>query len=1194
LSLESGTSERNELPSAHAGRLNGNGANVQDCPSSSEDRSSQLEYWRGQLAGELPRLQLPFDRPRSSEASQSCAVEKFELPGSLAQGLKRLAEKSGCSLYVTLLAGVAILLQRYSGQDEMIVGVTSPERNPGEFAGPSDNFENLLALRLELSANPNFLELQSRVGAVFLDAAAHAGVPFSEVVKEVRLGDESAGNPLFNVVVSQTPSLPKDVSAAEDSSGNFLEELKFSFEDRGEQVCGAITYATDLFDRTTITELARHWRNLLTGACADPAKRVSELEILSADERNRIVYEWNATLAEYPNNCVHELFERQAPKTPDMTAVVSEGKTLSYRELNERANQVAHYLRKRGVGPEVLVGVCLNRTPEMVIGLLGIWKAGGAYVPLDPAYPWERLSYMMRDSAAKFLLTSGELKRHIPSADDKAILLDSDWNQIAKESSVNPESSAVPSNLAYVMYTSGSTGEPKGAMILHSGLANYLTWAIGAYGVEAGCSVPVHSSISFDLTVTSLYPALLAGGKIELLREDVGAQNLVAALKKAENRSLVKITPAHLELLSQQLSPQEAAGVTKTFVIGGEALLAENLVLWREFAPATRLINEYGPTETVVGCCVHEVRPEDPRTGPVAIGRPIANTQLYILDGNLQPVPVGVKGDLYIGGDGVARGYLNRPELTQKNFIADPFSGKSGARLYKSGDLARYRKDGTLEYLGRVDEQVKVRGYRIELGEIEAALAAHPAVQSCTVLAVEDTTGNKQLVAYAILQGNESPSAEDVKDFLKLSLPEFMVPSQIVFMDSFPLTQNGKIDRRALPAPTHGNISAAHEFIAPRTETEKKIAALWAELLNVEQIGIHDDFFDLGGHSLMAIKALSRIREDFEVDLPLATLLQAPTVAQLAALLHKEDLNPSWSLLVPVRAGGSKPPLFLMHALGGNVLDYYRLVNHLESDQPVYAFQAQGLDGNFIKGATLEEMAADYVAELQNFQPEGPYFLGGFCMGGLLALEAAEQLTAAGQNVALVIMVQSIHPGAMDYKPNTPAFKRLWYQMQKRASLEWENLSHNPKGYVSERLVHLWDAVRVRTSIAYQKMIGKDPSMSTEFSQLYFFEAVGVEHKKAMDKYRPGPYGGDVLVIRASKQLAGLIADERLGWDRTFHGKLEVCEVPGHQENLLLVPNVSQLAKEISIRLKAAQQRYFKGSSGHSSRGSARGLVLSK
>jgi amino acid adenylation domain-containing protein len=1161
---------------------------------SSEDRAKQLEYWRSQLAGELPRVQLPSDRPRPPEDSHQGAVERFELPTTLAQALKRLAEKSGGSLYVTLLSGAAALLQRYSGLDEMIIGSSSPERNLDELAAPMGHSENLLALRIDLSANPTFLELQSRVRAVFLEAAAHAGVPFSEVFQEVRPGQELDANPLFNVVVSQPSQFPRSVSAAEITSGNFVEDLRFSFEDHGEQLCGAITYATDLFDRTTITGMAQHWQNLLVAACTDPAKPVSELGILSPDERKRILHEWNDTRAAYPNHCVHELFERQSAKTPDDTAVVYEGKTLTYRELNERANQVAHFLRKRGVGPEVLVGVCLKRTPEMVIGLLGIWKAGGAYVPLDPAYPQERLSYMMQDSAAKFLLTSGELKRHIPSADDKAILLDSDWNQIAKESSANPEPVAAPSNMAYVMYTSGSTGEPKGAMILHSGLVNYLWWAIGAYKVEAGRSVPVHSSISFDLTVTSLYPALLAGGKVELLTEDVGAQNLIAALKKAENRSLVKITPAHLELLSQQLSSEEAAGVTKTFVIGGEALLAENLVLWREFAPKTRLINEYGPTETVVGCCVYEVRPEDPGTGPVAIGRPIANTQLYILDGNLQPVPAGVKGDLYIGGDGVARGYLNRPDLTQKKFIPDPFSGKNGARLYKSGDLARYRKDGILEYLGRVDDQVKVRGYRIELGEIEALLAAHPGVQSCTVLAVEETPGNKQLVAYAVPQPNKSLAADEVRDFLKQSLPEYMVPAQFVFMDSFPLTQNGKIDRKALPAPTHGNISAAHEFVAPRTDTEQKVAAMWVELLKVEQIGIHDDFFDLGGHSLMAIKALSRIREEFNVDLPLATLLQAPTVAQLAALLHKEDFTPSWSLLVPVRTGGSKPPLFLMHAHGGNVLDYHPLVNHLESDQPVYAFQARGLDGNIIKDATLEDMAAAYVAELRSFQPEGPYFLGGFCLGGLLALEAAEQLTAAGQKVALVILVQSIHPEAMDFKPNTPAFKRMWYQMKKRASLEWENLLHGRKGYLSERVSHLWDVIRVRTSIAFKNLTGRNLYMSPELSKLFFFEALGVEHKKAMDQYRPAPFGGDVVVFRASKQLAGLIADENLGWKGTFQGNLDVCEVPGHQQNLLLEPNVSSLAKELSIRLKAAQQRSAQKPRGRTARERALGLALSK
>lgn len=1182
MSGESKTFEPNEVLAPQPSRESGRGTNGSNSGSngsrtdSPENRAKHLGYWRDRLSADVALLQLPFDHPRSPEESRRYAVQRFELSENLAQGLRRLTEKSNGSIYVPLLTGAALLMQRYSGQEEMILGGSIPGRDAGKTTGPVEHLENLLALRLDVSGNPAFLEVQSRVSAALAEAVAHSSVPLSEVLREVRPGYASGGDPLFNVTVMQATQPPRDMFPAEVSSSEFTVDLEFSFGDFDGKLWGAIRYAAEVFDQATIAAMAQHLQNLLSSACQDPAKPVAELAILGAEERKKILYGWNDTRATFPNCCAHELFERQAAKTPDLTAVVYEGKTLSYRELNERANQVAHYLRKRGVTPETLIGVCLNRTPELVVGLLGIWKSGGAYVPLDPAYPQDRLNYMMQDSAAKLLLTTGELKGLFPSAADKAILLDADWNQIAKESSANPEPAAAPSNLAYVMYTSGSTGEPKGAMILQSGLVNYLCWAIGAYQVEEGRSVPVHSSISFDLTVTSMYPALLAGGHVELLREDVGAQNLIAALKKPDQRSLVKITPAHLELLSQQLSPQEAAHVTKTFVIGGEALLAENLVLWREFAPATRLINEYGPTETVVGCCVYEVRPEDPKTGPVAIGRPIANTQLYILDANLQPVPAGVKGDLYIGGAGVARGYFNRPELTQKKFVPDPFSGQSGARLYKSGDLARYRQDGTLEYLGRVDDQVKVRGYRIELGEIEAALAAHPKVKSCTILALEETPGNKQLVAYAVPQANQSLVADDLKEFLKRSLPEYMVPAQFVFLDSFPLTQNGKIDRKALPAPSHANVSAAHEFVAPRNETEKKVAAMWVELLKVDKIGIHDDFFDLGGHSLMAIKALSRIREEFDVDLPLATLLQAPTVAQLAALLHKEDYKPTWTLLVPVRTGGNKPPLFLFHAHGGNVLDYHPLVNHLESDQPVYAFQARGLDGNIIKDATLKEMAAAYVAELRSFQPEGPYLLGGFCLGGLLALEAAEQLTAAGQKVALVMLIQSIHPEAMDFKPGTSAIQRAWYKMRKRASLELENFSHGRKGYLAERLSHLWDVVRVRAFIVYRNMTGKDLTMSPELAKLFFFEALGVEHKKAMDEYRPEPYRGDAVVFRASKQLGGLIADERMGWDKTFVGNLEICEVPGHQQNLMLEPNVSQLAKEFSIRLKAAQQRLRK------------------
>ena len=844
-----------------------------------------------QSAGELAVRRLPYDHTRDSGEAHSRAVERFLLPASLAQQLKSTADEAGRSLYVTFIAATAILLQRYSGQDEIVVGGLDVDE-----AGP-------LAIRIDLSDDPSFELLRSRVSTAYLAAAA----------REV---ESLTSSGVLNVEV--LPAFPRSYdascsnsAAAELSKSNSAAELSFFFQDRGEEIWGAIDYDADLFDQTTIAGMARHWQNLLTAACAEPAKPISTLQILDAEETKRIVQEWNETSSDYPKQCIHELFERQVAATPDSIAVVCQGTTLTYRTLNERANQLAHYLRGRGVGPEVLIGVCMNRTPEMVIGLLGIWKAGGAYVPLDPSYPRERLSFMLQDSAAKFLLTSDDLKDLFPAASEKTICLDSHWDAIAKENICNPESSASPWNLAYVMYTSGSTGEPKGAMVLHQGLANYLTWAIQAYGVEAGGSVPVHSSISFDLTVTSMYPALLAGGCIELLPEDVGAQSLLAALRRG-SRNLVKITPAHLEMLSQEIKPEEAANMTKVFVIGGENLPAESLSLWRDFAPNTLLINEYGPTETVVGCCTYEVRACDPRSGSVIIGRPIANTQLYIFDRHMNPVPPGVAGELYIGGDGVALGYLNRPELTRQKFLADKFSSREGALLYRTGDLARYRKDGMLEFLGRVDTQVKVRGYRVELGEIEAALMERPGVKMCAVLAREDEPGDKQLVAYAVPGELGKLNAEELRESLLRKLPKYMVPSHFVLLDSLPLTTNGKVDRKALPPPTarrteSDETAVAPEFIdelfadasnrnvaglagrgcRPRTETEKAIAAIWTEVMRVENPGIHDDFFELGGHSLLAIKIISRIRDVFDVDLPTQSLFEQPTIAGLAASLAR-------------------------------------------------------------------------------------------------------------------------------------------------------------------------------------------------------------------------------------------------------------------------------------------------------------------
>jgi amino acid adenylation domain-containing protein len=598
----------------------------------------------------------------------------------------------------------------------------------------------------------------------------------------------------------------------------------------------------------------------------------------------QLLERWNNTRADFPQVCTHQLFEQQVARAPAAVAVVSGEWQLSYRELNEPANKVAHYLRKRGVGPDVLVGVCLERSPEMIIALLAVWKAGGAYVPLDPTYPLERLLFMIDDARPVVLLTEEKCRQLFSAMGNEVIYLDSEWPMFDQEVGDNPTPTGGPLNLAYVMYTSGSTGKPKGAMITHLGLVNYLWWAIRTYAVEFGRSVPVHTSISFDLTVTSLYTPLLAGGTVELLPEDIGAQNLVAALLRAGDRSLVKITPAHLQLLSQQISPEDAGGMSRTFVIGGENLLAETLEFWRAAAPATRLINEYGPTETVVGCCVYEVGALDPHSGSVPIGRPIANTQLYVLDPTLKPVPPGVMGELYIGGVGVARGYLNRPELTAERFLPDPFRDVPDARLYKTGDLARYRTDGTLEYLGRTDDQVKIHGYRIELGEIEATLAAHAKVQSCAVVVREDEPGHKQLVGYVTAVDGDAPSTDDLKFFLKERLPEYMVPARFVFVGSLPLTVNGKVNRKALPAPSLKN-SGIGNGGTPRTETAKAVAALWSELLHVDGIGLDEDFFDLGGDSITAVALVTRLRAAFGCDPSLAILFERPTIAGISQVV---------------------------------------------------------------------------------------------------------------------------------------------------------------------------------------------------------------------------------------------------------------------------------------------------------------------
>ena len=842
---------------------------------------SQLAYWKQQLGGNLPVLNLPADYPRPTVSTFRGARQTLVLPEVLRGGIKELSQQEGVTLFMILLAAFKTLLFRYTHQDDILVGSPIANRNLAEIQGMIGFFVNTLVLRSNLSGNPCFKELLKRIRRVALDAYSHQDLPFEKLVEELQPDRSLSHTPLFQVMFAlQNFPMPNlevaglNLQVQEVDTGTAKFDLTLFVEDRGRELVAIFEYNSDLFKATTITRMLGHFQTLLEGIVANPNQRLSDLPLLTEVERNQLLIEWNQTRTDSSHNlCIHQLLEEQVERTPDAVAVIFGNQQLTYRELNQRANQLAHYLQKLGVKPEVFVGICVERSIEMLVGLLGILKAGGAYVPLDSTYPKERLAFMLEDARAPVLLTQQRLLEIIPFHSGKVVCLDTNWQEIGKEISENSVSNVCADNLAYVIYTSGSTGKPKGTLIHHRGLVNYLTWCTKAYSVEQGEGSPVHSSISFDMTITGLFSPLLVGRKVELLPGDKGIENLATVVRNKFNFSLIKITPAQLELLSHQLLPQEAAGKTRAFIIGGENLLAESIAFWQKNAPDTMLINEYGPTETVVGCCIYQAK--DKQSGAVPIGRAIANTQLYILDRYLHPVPVGIPGELYIGGAGVARGYLHRPDLTAERFIPNPFL--AGERLYKTGDLARYRADGIIEYLGRIDHQVKIRGFRIELAEIEAVLSQHPKVRECAILAKCD-----RLIAYAVLHPGETLTVSELRNYLAEKLPEYMVPSALVTLDEMPLTVNGKIERQALPSLESLRPELEVVYVAPQTELEQIIATIWQEVLHLEKVGIYDNFFDLGGHSLLIVQVHSTLQARLERNISMVEMFKYPTIELLA------------------------------------------------------------------------------------------------------------------------------------------------------------------------------------------------------------------------------------------------------------------------------------------------------------------------
>jgi len=886
---------------------------------------SQLSYWKQQLQ-DLPGLELPVDRPRPLQQSYQGATQLLELPLDLAEALEVLSQQEGATLFMALLAAFQAFLFRYTGQEDIAVGSPIANRNRSDLEGLIGFFANTLVLRLDLSGNPTFRELLGRARQVALAAYAHQDLPFEKLVEELHPERDLSRNPLFQVVfaLQNVPMEQLALPGVTLSSLNLeMRTTRFDLElylwkcsenfrslwgsgwQQSEGLRGVLVYSTDLFEPSSITRMLKHFQTLLAGAVAHPDTRLSELPLLSDAEQHQLLVAWNQTQSAYPDHPCPQLFEAQVAQNPQAIAVNFGGQPFTYEALNRGSNQLAHYLQKLGVGPEVLVGICMERSSELVAGLLGILKAGGVYVPLDPSYPLERLQFMLEDAQVSVLLTqqwTGPI-----GYGGTIVCLDRDWQAIAQESEENPPHRTTADNLAYVVYTSGSTGTPKGVAVPHRAVSR-LVCNTNYIQLDPTDKVAQCANISFDAATFEIWGALLNGAQlVGISREVILSPQEFAGQIRQQAISVLFLTTALLNQLAREVPA--AFRSLRYLLFGGEMAEVEAVQTVLQQGAPEHLLHVYGPTENTTFTSWYPVPAVPEAATSIPIGRAIANSQLYLLDSDLKPVPIGVRGEVYIGGDGLARGYLNRPELTAERFIPNPFAttrrkvpgprntekhSTLGDRLYKTGDLARYRLDGNLEFLGRQDEQIKLRGFRIELGEIAAVLNQHQTVREAVVMVREAVAGvsqcspreNRRLVAYIVPHPDSRLNVSDLQRYLKAKLPDYMVPSALVVLETLPLTPNGKVDRQALPAPDWTRSESPGVDQRPCTSIEMELGSIWREILGLEQVGIHDNFFESGGHSLLATQLVSRVRNRFQVEVPLRRLFETPTIAGLAAYLE--------------------------------------------------------------------------------------------------------------------------------------------------------------------------------------------------------------------------------------------------------------------------------------------------------------------
>jgi amino acid adenylation domain-containing protein len=1123
----------------------------------------QVDYWHQQLAGCPELLELPTDKPRPPQQSYQGAHYSHRLSATLLKQVSDLSREQGVSVFMTLLSTFFILLSRYSRQDDLCVGSPIANRTHRQTEELIGFFVNTLVLRSQLKPEPNvkFTDLLQATRKTCLEAYAHQDIPFERLVEQLQPTRHLSQSPLFQVmfVLQNTesvqlalPGLELTVLKPDYPIAKF--DLTLNIQ---EGHC-LWEYATDLFEASTISRMARHFEVLLTAIVENPEQSISHLPMLTEQEVQQL-QAWNDTATDYPlDKTIVDLFEEQVQKTPENIAVVFEQQCLTYQQLNEKANQLAHYLLglKTDTGAVLLsnnplIAIAVERSVEMVIGLLGILKAGGAYVPIDPSYPPARKSYMLADSAAPLLLAQshllGELSLDELEADCVVVCLDE--VDFAYQSSENPLVSRTATDLAYVIYTSGSTGKPKGVCVPHRAVVRLVKNTDYALFNSEQIFLQ-YAPISFDAATLEIWGALLHGAKLVVMPAQHKNLEALAQILQQKKISVLWLTSSLFNVMLEE-HPASLRGV-KQLLTGGEALSVSHINKALRLLPDTQLINGYGPTENTTFTCCYPISEHD-YSNSIPIGRPIANTQVFIVDNNYQPCPVSSVGELITSGDGLARCYLNRPELTAEKFIEVELFGKT-ERIYKTGDLARWLPDGNLEYLGRIDHQVKLRCFRIELGEIEAVLSQHKAVKEAVVILYE-ADENKRLVAYLTIAQESTVDAIELKEWLKARLPDYMVPSHFTVLDKLPLTANGKIDRQALPAPDAFSINK--DYQAPRDKLELQLVQIWENVLKVSPISIFDNFFELGGHSLLAVRLMAQIEQQFNKHLPLTSLFQGATIEQLANQLRLQTDNQAWSSLVAIQPNGTQAPLFCVPGVGGNVVYFYELAHHLGPDQPFYGLQAVGLDGKSAPLSSIEEMAAHYLKELQTIQPQGPYLLGGHSFGGLVAFEMSLQLQKQGHEVAFLGIFDSMAPP---------------YNAQSVEETQWLNqIAQFIERELGQKLAFNYDRLQ---------------SLDTEAQLDYLFNQLK-QAGSTRENTTKTQLRGLINVFKANRQIhyapVGITKTpitlfkaeqsdvfENWGWEKFSENGVSVQVVPGDHFSMMRKPQVQILAAQLKEELEQA------------------------